>query len=170
MRKVCLCLCFCVFCLCLCLSDHQTLMCYDSELRSVLKFKFKFTCAKLAWPPILVVTMEKVCQDQRWRIETIAAAWCGSFMSDDVTSILVGTLYKTMSPQHYNIAWRQTILCQYCNIDIYQYCLTWQHHMFRNILETRPKNELLQSFSSDHNSIGQLLHLLRGNWIALSIL
>ena len=23
--------------------------------------KFKFTCAKLAWPTILVVTMEKVC-------------------------------------------------------------------------------------------------------------
>ena len=103
MRKVCLCLCFCVFCLCLCLSDHQTLMCYDSELRSVLKFKFKFTCAKLAWPPILVVTMEKVCQDQRWRIETIAAAWCGSFMS----------------------------IFQYCNIAMCQYCLTWSFYVRR---------------------------------------
>ena len=32
------------------------------------------TCAKFVCPPILVVTIEKVCQDQRWRIETIAAA------------------------------------------------------------------------------------------------
>ena len=32
------------------------------------------TCAKFVCPPILVVTMEKVCHDQRCRIETIAAA------------------------------------------------------------------------------------------------
>ena len=32
------------------------------------------TCAKFVCPPILVVTIENVCHDQRWRIETIAAA------------------------------------------------------------------------------------------------
>ena len=76
---------------------------------------FKFTCAKLECPPILEVTMEKVCQDQRWRIETIAAALCTETLCHTISnkychiimiiSILhdVATSYDTISYKYYHI-------------------------------------------------------------------